>query len=806
MTTVTIPRREKVKYSIIVVSWNTITELTRCVESVFRWTKDFEMILVDNGSHDGSAGYIKELEERLPNVFAVYNEENMNFGPAQNQGYEMSNPESEFVVCLNSDCCVTEGWLDRMTRIFAGEEKCAMVGPVSNNSNGRQMIAGGMQGLNVDQAAASITNNELGRYAEAGLIYGWCMVIDRKFLNDEPHLFDDRFSNSYEDNDLCLRARMKGWRIFIDCSTFIFHEGQASFKKNMNTKFMEEYQKNGRKNQELFFEKWRDDKPKKLIAVYRIANCEQYIRRSMEQTSKFADEIICLFARSKDATKNIALSFPKVTAWEEWSEDEHPFDEQAERNWLLQKAIERGADWVISVDGDEYYEDKFIEMVPRLINPNNPQVFGYWCNWRTVWARRADGMELFRSDGIFGGFQNYRFHRVIPGMEIKPNDNIYNHHCGSAPYIPQENLRWLNVRVRHLGYDTEEQRIRKYEFYRKADPRPLAKDVGNADYHHLIDRNVGLKLYRPMNRLALMSVVKNEGDTIFDMLSCVEAVIDEFVIVDTGSTDNTIEEIERFSKFTGKKIKVYEKKFESMVDGALMNYSEAKNFGKSMCTSEWILNMDGDELFNLSEATNLFAYLEEDCDGFLFRVINYLEPPRGPRPEDNVFSFSETIRLYRNIDELFYSGLIHESLEDAAGIRFKNGRGQLLEAKVMIHHRGYLRPKDRIREKINRYHAINELQFEASGKEDPRPLFNMALHYMNDGNPEKAVEMYQSAIKKYPQFWRAHQNLGYHYASLAKRHMAAAVGEMPGHMKQNNKATELHEFFNKFNFDQVKIG
>lgn len=795
-------RKNGLKYSVVVVSWNTIIELSKCVESLFCWTENFEIILVDNGSTDGSAEYIKGLMSRRENVKGIFNDENRNFGPAQNQGFAAA--EGKYIIALNSDCYVTAGWADKMAACIESDEKIAIVGPVSNMSNGRQMVGGAVAGMRTDELAAQVEQAHMGHWEEAGILYGWCMFVRREFLEGEEYVFDERFSNSYEDNDLCMRARLKGWRLMIDCSTFLWHEGQASFKKNLSKDFVKKYIENGNVNQRLFNDKWRDDRPKKLVAVYRIANCEQYVGKSLEQTSKFADEIICLFARSKDKTKEIALSFPKVAQWEEWNEDEHPFDEQAERNWLLQAAIARGADWVISIDGDEIYEEKFAENVRSYMNPANPQVMAYWCNWRTIWDT-IDGKEYFRVDGIFGGFQNYRFFRVLPGMVIKENSNLRNHHCGSAPFVPKENLKWLNCRVKHLGYDSEEQRQRKYAFYRAADPRPVVADVGNADYHHLIDKNVQLKPYREVNRLSVFLVVKNEGDNIFNAMMCVEPVADEYVVIDTGCEDNTLAEVERFKYVTGKEVRVIQKTFESMEDGYLMNYSEAMNFAKSQCRYEWILRLDADEQFAWNDVTNLFGFIEDDCDGYLFNVVNYLEEPRSQNRDENKYSLSETIRLYRNIDELFYTGLLHESLEDSTTARIRNGRGRLMLSPIVIHHRGYLKSKEQVRKKIDRYHIINQRQFMVSGGADPRPLFNMALHLLNDGDMG-GLSLYKKALEIEPNFWRASQNLGYYHVNMAKAFLNAAKEQMPGQMFRNSKMEELLTGLNKYSFEQPKVG
>lgn len=799
----------KPKYSIIVVTWNAVEHVVRCIDSVLKNSKDYELIVVDNGSTDGTAGYLQGMKDTGKIHKLILNQENKNFGPANNQGLAVAE-QGTIVVLINSDTVVTSGWLEKMNHCLEHKENIAIVGCMTNSSNGRQMVSGVHSNYHdLEHNAAAWAQKNFRKYFEVGIIYGWCMMISQKFLSGEKMLFDDRFVNSYEDNDLCLRARLRGMRLFIDQGTYIFHAGQGSFQKGWGKDFIKNYMKNGWENQDKFFEKWQPAQEQKLVAVYRIANCEKYIRESMERTSEFADEIVVLLARSHDRTEKIARSFPKVKVVEVWNEPEHPFDEQAERDWLLQKAIERGATWVISVDGDEIYEKKFTAMVPALMRNPNPQIHGYWCNWRTIWAQEEHPggviTEKYRSDGIFGGFQNYRFFKVLPGMKIYPNDNIYNHHCGSAPFIPAENLQWINVRVKHLGYDTEEQRRKKYHFYRTQDPHALAKDVGNADYHHLIDRNVDLKTYREDNRLTVMSIIKDEEDHIYNMMKNVEPIADEYLIVDTGSTDGTMEQIMRFKRDSTKPVRVVQQTFTVDEKGMLMNYSEAKNFGKALCTTEWILQMDADELFIPEQVNSMFAFLDEDIDGFLFSVCNYMEPPKSTNPEDNKFSISETIRLYRNKKELFYSGLIHESLEDCMKARARLNKGFVMQSPIVLHHRGYLKPRAKVKEKFERYAKINERQFAVSGNKDPRPLFNLALHKANDGDEVEAIKLYKQSLDICPTFWRSSQNLAFINLERGKNLLGTAMQQVPEIYKQNPKLAELSEALGKFHFDMHRI-
>ena len=105
---------------------------------------------------------------------------------------------------------------------------------------------------------------------------------------------------------------------------------------------VQKYKENGYFNRDLYWNKWKDDSPKKLVAVYRT-NFGEHLEESLEQTSKFADKIIIHAVRvvknedrRKDYSKLLKHKFPKIYKIEFY---DGIFQEDYERNWLLQEAL-----------------------------------------------------------------------------------------------------------------------------------------------------------------------------------------------------------------------------------------------------------------------------------------------------------------------------------------------------------------------------------------------------------------------------------------------------------------------------------
>lgn len=782
------------KYSIITVGMNQLGHTLKCVESVIQNTKDFELIVVDNMSDDGTTGYLDDKIKKHSDVMKVVRtEKRYTFAEANNIGLGVA--EGEYIIFLNNDTVVGPEWTERMFAHFVNcpLKNIGMVGPVSSSSNGRQMVG--------VQDPEAWYQQHRGHWSQAGVLFGWCMMIPRKVLDEvmeDGMAFDERFINSHEDNDLALRVQLAGYKLVIAMDTYIYHHGQGTLRTMMN---MKEYSEAGYKNREVYYDKWYDPKPKKLVAVYRTNN-GPWLDKSLEQTSKFADSIVIHFCRAdlgsvsqEEVKAKLQERFPKIVHVEFY---DGIFQEDYERGRLLEIALEmhaRGeADWCISIDDDEIYEDKFIDRVQAMINPRNPEIFGYWCQWRTIWETRL-GVEYYRTDSTFGQFSNYRLFKLIKGQEIT-SKHPEGHHCGSAPLMADENLRWSNIRVKHMGYDTPEQRQKKFDFYQKNDNFKTKADIGYDDYHHLISKNVMLEEYRPDNGISLVMMVKDEKAMILDCLEHVQGLVDEYIIVDTGSTDGTKEIIENFKKFCPVPVKVFDLPWED-------NYSKPRNFGLSKATQRWVLHLDADERFKYHEVRDLFLMSETENDVVVFHVLNYLR--KYDAKGFPAYASTESIRLFRRIPELYYTGIIHETLDDSmSALKVKRA---IVMGKFSghLHHYGYMKPEDKVLKKLSYYEDLNKKQIEVTGDTDSRPHFNLALHYLNDGKETEAIKSFKRAIDINPRFWHAHQQMAALNMKSARGFLNQMLQCIPPYHPFKSEAEKIISFIETNSFGCQKV-
>jgi len=217
--------------TIVVVTYNSSKTIVACLESLARTMRPGDqVIVVDNLSQDTTCALVQKLQSGLP-LQLIKNTSNRGFSVASNQGIRLA--ATPFVVLLNPDTVVTAGWLDRLARPFE-DRSVAAVGPVSNFAAGRQSVAchwqGGLpHGIDPEQAAELLCRMNQGRSEKTRLLIGFCLMIRLELLHRLGGL-DERLFLGNDDLELSWRLRLHGYRLMIAADTFVWHEGQHSFK------------------------------------------------------------------------------------------------------------------------------------------------------------------------------------------------------------------------------------------------------------------------------------------------------------------------------------------------------------------------------------------------------------------------------------------------------------------------------------------------------------------------------------------------------------------------------------------------
>lgn len=223
------------KLSIITLTYNKIEYTKKFVESLFKYTKDFELIIVDNGSTDGTVEYIKSLD----GVKSIFNTENLGFSKGNNQGLELA--EGEYIGFLNNDILLYPNWFEECEKVFQKENVGFIsprhVNPHYDNTNEKDYIKYFQNNFNYTK--------EYEKHFDECVFS--CVLTKREVLNTIGN-FDENYSPAFfEDNDIKYRAVLANYGIFVLNTACFYHFGSIT-SATMNFGF--------EKNREYYYSKY----------------------------------------------------------------------------------------------------------------------------------------------------------------------------------------------------------------------------------------------------------------------------------------------------------------------------------------------------------------------------------------------------------------------------------------------------------------------------------------------------------------------------------------------------------------------
>ena len=227
--------------SIIIVSYKVKELLINCLKSIYRQESDlnFEVIVVDNCSKDGSVKMVREL---FPETKLLENKQNLGFAHANNQGFFQSNGRN--ILFLNPDTVVLPGAFKKTVRFIDQHPEIGVVGcKILNPDGSLQYSCRSFPNLlnyflestflykifpgNRIVGRFYMTHFEYDLTEEVDVILGAFLLIKREVLK-EVGKFDERFFIYSEETDLCYRVRKAGKKVLFFPEAEIIHYGGSS--------------------------------------------------------------------------------------------------------------------------------------------------------------------------------------------------------------------------------------------------------------------------------------------------------------------------------------------------------------------------------------------------------------------------------------------------------------------------------------------------------------------------------------------------------------------------------------------------
>jgi GT2 family glycosyltransferase len=225
--------------AVVIPCWNSLSYLPRCIESLREQGRDIELLVVDNGSSDGSLAYLEE--GGIPHLSLP---RNVGFAAAVNLG--ASRVSADEILVLNADTVLEPGCAGMLGDALDGDPSLGGVQPRilqledggSKRSPEAARIYSAGQALTKDGRAfeegmgKEQSPRHLARRETFGVCGAACLL--RRELFTDLRGYDEGYFAFYEDVDLNVRARIAGWRFEYIPDAVVWHVGNASWKAGFN--------------------------------------------------------------------------------------------------------------------------------------------------------------------------------------------------------------------------------------------------------------------------------------------------------------------------------------------------------------------------------------------------------------------------------------------------------------------------------------------------------------------------------------------------------------------------------------------
>lgn len=237
--------------AIVILNYNGKKHLLTYLPSVVDCSEGHDIIIVDNGSLDDSIPF---LNANFPGVKLIQLVKNVGFAQGYNDGLEIIKGQYEHYLLLNSDVEVTSGYLSPLLSRIAGPSIAAVQPKILSYTNKTRFEHAGASGGFLDRNGFPFCRGRIfdaceedqGQYNNAIPVFwasGACLLI-KSALYHEVNGFDGSFFAHMEEIDLCWRLQHKGYQIWVEPSSTVYHLGGGTLSYESNTKVFLNFRNN----------------------------------------------------------------------------------------------------------------------------------------------------------------------------------------------------------------------------------------------------------------------------------------------------------------------------------------------------------------------------------------------------------------------------------------------------------------------------------------------------------------------------------------------------------------------------------
>lgn len=230
------------KLVIVIVTWNNEKDIRGCLKSIANQNfKEYKILVIDNNSTDNTKIIIKN---EFPEVVLVEREKNYFLTASNNLGIRkaINDYSSEFVMVLNPDTLILENTIDELLKVIQSDPSIGAVGPkvlFHNKDQGRINSAGIFFDGFLQAYDIGIFEEDRGQFDNVVQVFGvtGACILFRTQMLKEIGFYWEKIKLYYDEVELFIRAKKKGWKVFYVGKSTILHKYMVSSEKMSDKSF-----------------------------------------------------------------------------------------------------------------------------------------------------------------------------------------------------------------------------------------------------------------------------------------------------------------------------------------------------------------------------------------------------------------------------------------------------------------------------------------------------------------------------------------------------------------------------------------
>jgi glycosyltransferase involved in cell wall biosynthesis len=438
------------------------------------WNQVHELFVYDDGSSDGTREWLEEAIQRVP---ATHRMVRTRFGsPVAAMAHFIESASAPMLAKTDNDAMLPPGWLEAGLRVYDQHPELHFLG---------------IEAMYPHEEGSGVRRE----YAPAQFISGLGLYRRAAFARSRPQAYQKWFG--LEEWQIAQwPGLVRGW---IRPALPVFLLDRIPFQPwagHTGRYVQRGWQRSWPKyDPQCTLWKWWTPLPEveraalnpaptkpgvKFVGSMRVKNEAEHIGEAIRSVLPLCETAFVFDDHSTDGTREVCRGFgDRVRIIES------PFtglDEARDKNALLADLCGSAADWVLWIDGDEVLERSGPDTIRKLLGTTRGMA-AFTLRVAYLW----NDVDHVRVDGVYGRFTRPSLFRLtgqrLENLRFPSTGAGGNLHCGNVPLGLIGGVGHLNVRLKHFGYLTKQQRLRKYEWYTKVDPNNAAED----HYRHLAE-------------------------------------------------------------------------------------------------------------------------------------------------------------------------------------------------------------------------------------------------------------------------------------------------------------------------------